>query len=92
MQPKNLGWKFAFVALLLATCVYTIYFNELRQGIDLKGGHVLVFEVQSTGKEGPDLVQRVIQTLQRPHLEVHPGDTSSRCRQHGLTMGLVNGH
>jgi len=65
MQPKNLGWKFAFVALLLATCVYTIYFNELRQGIDLKGGHVLVFEVQSTGKEGPDLVQRVIQTLKQ---------------------------
>ena len=48
MQPKNLGWKFAFVGLLVAMSLYSIWAKELRQGIDLKGGHILTFEIQTT--------------------------------------------
>ena len=55
MQPKNLGWKFAFVALLVALSIYAIWAKELRLGLDLKGGHVLTFEVQLEKGEGREV-------------------------------------
>jgi len=51
MQPKNLRWKFAFVGLLVAMGVYSIWAKELRLGIDLRGGHVLTFEIQTPQRE-----------------------------------------
>ena len=65
MQPKNLGWKFAFVGLLVAMSVYSLWANGLRQGQDLKGGHVLVFELEgsSSGRESAEVVQHVISRL-----------------------------
>jgi len=44
MQPKNLGWKFAFVAIVIILSILSIWAYGLRQGIDLKGGHILIFE------------------------------------------------
>jgi len=63
MQSRNLGWKFAFVGLLVLMCLYSIWAKELRQGIDLKGGHILTFEIQGREDDSGDLVQRVINRL-----------------------------
>jgi len=75
MQPKNLGWKFAFVGVLVALGLYSIWANELRQGIDLKGGHILTFEVEVGEKEkGQDVVRQVIDVLKQ---RVDPTGTAS---------------
>jgi len=65
MQPKNLGWKFAFVALLVILSLYSIWAKELRQGTDLKGGHILTFEVQLPEDAPGDVLQQVISTLKK---------------------------
>jgi len=74
MQPKNLGWKLAFVGLLLLLAIYAIWAKELRQGIDLKGGHILTFEVQLGKNEGRETVQQAIRVLKR---RVDPTGTAS---------------
>ncbi|MDY7010381.1 MAG: protein translocase subunit SecF [Planctomycetota bacterium] len=74
MQAKNLGLKFAIVALLAALSIYSVWAKELRQGIDLKGGHILTFEILATGKETPGLVERVIARLKR---RIDPSGTRS---------------
>jgi len=48
MEAKNLPLKFAFVALLVVVSLTSLFFgNGLKQGIDLRGGHSLIFEVQT---------------------------------------------
>lgn len=47
MNAKNLPLKFAFVALLVAICLYALYAEGLQYGIDLQGGHSLTFEIRS---------------------------------------------
>jgi len=64
MQPKNLGWKFAFVALLVALGAYSLWAKGLRQGIDLKGGYVLTFEVVTVEQERAAL-QAQIQAVKK---------------------------
>ncbi len=51
MASKNLGWKFAFVGVLAVLSIYSIWAKELRQGIDLKGGHILTFEIDTGQKQ-----------------------------------------
>ena len=51
MNAKNLPLKFAFVALLVAVCLYALYAEGLQYGIDLQGGHSLIFEIKSNKKE-----------------------------------------
>jgi SecD/SecF fusion protein len=49
MNGKNLPLKFAFLALAVAVCLWTLLAgNGLRQGIDLQGGHSLIFEIQAS--------------------------------------------
>ncbi len=74
MQSKNLGLKFAFVALLVALSLYSIWAKELRLGIDLKGGHILTFEILATGGKTPGLVERVIARLKK---RIDPNGTRS---------------
>ena len=74
MQPKNLGWKFAFVAIVIILSVLSIWAYGLRQGIDLKGGHILIFEIRSRGREIPNLVEKVIARLKE---RVDPTGTSA---------------
>jgi len=45
MNAKNLPLKFTFVALLVAICLYALYAEGLQYGIDLQGGHSLIFEI-----------------------------------------------
>ncbi len=63
MQPKNLGWKFAFVGLLVALSLYSLWANGLREGIDLKGGHILQFKVDLGEGASSGVVREVISTL-----------------------------
>jgi SecD/SecF fusion protein len=47
MNAKNLPLKFGFLAVLTALCLWSIYSRGLQQGIDLKGGYSLVFEIRT---------------------------------------------
>jgi len=59
MNAKNLPLKFAFVALLVAVCIWSLYGKGLRYGIDLQGGHSLVFEITTTETEIAQLKEQV---------------------------------
>ncbi|MGA2266586.1 MAG: protein translocase subunit SecD, partial [Phycisphaerae bacterium] len=52
MNAKNLPLKFAFLAVLIAVCLWSIFMgNKLRLGIDLRGGHSLIFEIRTNEAE-----------------------------------------
>jgi SecD/SecF fusion protein len=51
MNAKNLPLKFTFVALLVAICLYALYAEGLQYGIDLQGGHSLIFEIRTPKAE-----------------------------------------
>ncbi len=52
MNAKNLPLKFAFLAVLVAVCLWSIFMgNKLRLGIDLRGGHSLIFEIRTSEAE-----------------------------------------
>ncbi len=46
MNGKNLHLKFGFVAILVAACLWSLKWTGLRQGIDLRGGYSLTFEIR----------------------------------------------
>jgi len=46
MNSKNLLLKFGFVILLVLFALWSIFLGRgLREGIDLRGGYSLVFEI-----------------------------------------------
>ncbi len=52
MNAKNLPLKFAFLALVVALCLGSLFWwRGLRWGIDLQGGHSLIFEIRTREKE-----------------------------------------
>jgi len=51
MEIKNLPLKFAFVAMLIALCLGSLWTNGLRLGIDLRGGHSLIYEIRTNEAE-----------------------------------------
>ncbi|MHC4294039.1 MAG: protein translocase subunit SecD [Planctomycetota bacterium] len=51
MNAKNLWLKFFIVGVLVAVCLYMFFAKGLRQGIDLKGGHSLIFEISTNEAE-----------------------------------------
>ena len=66
MNAKNLPLKFALTALLVAVCVWSLLWgNGLKQGIDLKGGHSLVFEFKTTKDDPGDLANTIIDVLKK---------------------------
>jgi SecD/SecF fusion protein len=62
MNAKNLPLKFAFVVLLVAISLWGLYSRGLRQGIDLRGGHSLIYEFEDD-PGNPNLVNEIISTL-----------------------------
>ena len=69
MIGKNLPLKFAFLALMVATCLWSLKVNGLKMGIDIRGGHSLVFEVRpEPGSDEPtrrEAVSEVISILKK---------------------------
>jgi len=59
MNAKNLPFKFAFLALLVIVCIWSLLTNGLKQGIDLRGGHSLVFEIRTNADEAERIQARI---------------------------------
>jgi SecD/SecF fusion protein len=51
MNTKNLPMKFALVAFLIAASIWGIFAKKLKLGIDLRGGHALIFEIVTNDTE-----------------------------------------
>ncbi|MFA6134226.1 MAG: protein translocase subunit SecD [Phycisphaerae bacterium] len=51
MNAKNLPLKFAALAILVALCLGSLFTNGLREGIDLRGGHSLIFAIRTNQSE-----------------------------------------
>ena len=51
MNVKNLPLKFAFVALLVALCIVSIKTKGLKEGIDLNGGSIVIFDIRTPASE-----------------------------------------
>jgi len=52
MEAKNLLLKFGLLALAIGVCLYSIFLgNGLSEGIDLRGGHSLIFEIETLEAE-----------------------------------------
>ena len=45
MNAKNLALKFGFLAIIVATCVASLWLKGCKQGIDLRGGSELVYQI-----------------------------------------------
>lgn len=68
MQDKNLGWKLAFIGLVIVWAVYQIWppDKKLKGGIDLVGGYSLLYEIDTTGlKSTAGLASRVMERLKQ---------------------------
>ncbi len=65
MNAKNLLLKFGFVILLVAFLMSIFLRKGLREGIDLRGGYSLVFEVDVREGDSSYMVKRVIAVLKR---------------------------
>ena len=55
MNTKNLSVKFACVAVLVAVCLWSLYTKGTQQGIDLRGGHSLIFAIRSPQAEAEQM-------------------------------------
>lgn len=51
MNVKNLPLKFAFVALLVALCIVSIETKGLKEGLDLNGGSIVIFDIRTPASE-----------------------------------------
>lgn len=81
MNTKNLPLKFAlFVALPIALCAFVLFQKGLKQGIDLRGGHSLVFEIRTNAREVADLQEQRTQ-LEQQKLALTPGADSAAIDQ-----------
>jgi len=67
MGEKNLWTKLGLITVLVGLCVWQVYppQKQLKPGIDLGGGHSLLFEIDDSGPEGQrtDLAERVMTIL-----------------------------
>ena len=60
MNAKNLVLKFAFVLLLVLFSLWSLLFgNKLRMGIDLAGGHRLVYNIMDNEAEIKNLKEKM---------------------------------
>ena len=52
MNSKNLPLKFALLLLVVLVCLWSLLWgNGLKQGIDIRGGHSLIFEIRTNVAE-----------------------------------------
>ena len=60
MNAKNLWLRFAFVAVLVGLCLLPLLAGRgLRWGIDLRGGHSLVFEFKGSEADRSQMIARL---------------------------------
>ena len=63
MDIKNLPLKFVLLFGLIATCVAFVALQGFPLGIDLRGGHSLIYEISDDGQTPHDLSSRMIDIL-----------------------------
>ena len=69
MNAKNLWLKFVFVGIMAMICVWSLFWgNGLREGIDIRGGHSLTFEIRTDQAE-------------RDRLEVQKADLEKKLKE-----------
>ncbi len=72
MNAKNLPLKFAFLAVLIAVSLWSVLLgNKLRLGIDLRGGHSLIFAIRTNEAE----IERL--EADRGHLEAELAEATT---------------
>ena len=62
MKEKPLGIRFGLLAILLAVAAVALLTRPIRKGMDLEGGHSLIFKVDTAGDRA--VLAQVISTLQ----------------------------
>ncbi|HUS90801.1 MAG TPA: protein translocase subunit SecD [Phycisphaerae bacterium] len=55
MNAKNLPLKFAGAGIVTILCLWSLYTKGCQQGIDLQGGHSLIFEIRTPQQEAEGL-------------------------------------
>jgi preprotein translocase subunit SecF len=55
MNTKNLPLKFAFLGIIVAAAIIILKYQGLKLGIDLRGGHSMIFEIRTGEREADDL-------------------------------------
>ena len=65
MLEKNLGQRLGIIGLVLAVAAFLLAFNPLRPGNDIAGGVAMIFEIDDTGIEDPNLAEEMKRQLQR---------------------------
>jgi len=64
MNVKNLWLRFAFVVVIVALCLLPLLAGRgLRLGIDLRGGHSLVFEFKGSEADRAQMIARLKQRV-----------------------------
>ncbi len=65
MGEKDLWLKLGLIVLLVGMCAWLLYppGKRLKPGIDLGGGHSLLFEIDDTDDKSADLAERVMGVL-----------------------------
>ena len=51
MNIKNLPLKFAAVAILVGLCIFSIETKGLKEGLDLNGGSIVIFDIRTPASE-----------------------------------------
>ncbi len=76
MNVKNLSIKFAGVALLIAFAIYVLYppTKKLKPGIDLAGGHSLLYEIDTSGLDPEQLAGLAERTIKQLRKRVDPNN------------------
>jgi len=59
MNAKNLPLKLTCVALAATLCVWLLIVREPKEGIDVRGGHSLIFKIRSPQEDIPELRNRL---------------------------------
>jgi SecD/SecF fusion protein len=59
MNSKNLHLKFAFIALLIAACIFALKEKGIKLGIDLRGGYSLTYEMRDKAISASDMAESI---------------------------------
>ena len=63
MNGKNLLLKFGFLVVIVATCILSLWLKGLKQGIDLRGGSELVYQIY-TNKDRQEHLRKEREALE----------------------------
>lgn len=74
MQDKGLYWKLGFIVLVILWAIVSIYppAEKLKGGIDLVGGHTLLYEIDTTGLDNKAISGLSTRVMERLKVRVDP--------------------